>query len=139
MKGSGGWTLLTDGGKAWMESGGKEAETRKAEGGRKAGSNGWKSPQKWLPMFGKSGETGFQGLENSRKVREGRKGWRVAWGRGGAVREGGRRAGGKRFGNLTSLRLTGGGWTGRIEGDIGGMGLSMGNERFLSKFEIEQP
>ena len=45
----------------------------------------------------------------------------------------------KCFGNLPNFRLNGGGRTGRIEGDIGGMVLPMGNERFLSKFEIEHP
>ena len=38
---------------------------RKAVGkaGGKPGSNVWKSPRKWLPMIGKTGETGFQCLE----------------------------------------------------------------------------
>ena len=41
--------------------------------------------------------------------------------------------------NLCSFRLNGNGRTGRVRGDIGGMGLPMGNERFLPEFEIEQP
>ena len=45
---------------------GREGSGRKAGG--KPGSNAWKSPRKWLPMLGKTGETGFQWLEKIRAI-----------------------------------------------------------------------
>ena len=55
-RGGGRGTVRADGRRAGGKAGGKQA------------SNVWKSPRKWLPMLGKTGETGFQWLDKIRAI-----------------------------------------------------------------------